>query len=387
MESKDLSYIFSNVDIDKKTEYPSRINIGTRSIQLNYLKKSGKNYKERIVGNKKYIDILRKDFSVIATVSQNVYPTNSRAGIKLGMSKVDTENHLNNCNIRTPKSKTYSPEDVEIAYNETFINTDNNVVIKPSHSTLGKGVVVDVNKEGFFDAWSYAKLVKSKGKEIIVQEYLPGFEARATVIQGRLHSIVLRIPPYVVGNGHDSLDILINKKNKQRKTHSHLSKAPIVKNNRILSYLKTNNLDLSYIPNNNEFVLLVSVSNFSLGGELMDITNLVSENIKKTALKALASMPGMFTGGLDIIMRSFDDEDPVILEVNSYPALSLALYPTYGRLDNPFKNYVESIISIDQFVNPVADMYVIEGADEYIRDILKFNQLKNSIDFQRKDFK
>jgi len=301
------------------------------------------------------------------------------------MNKLKTERHLRNRGIKTPFSKTYRQVDVNKAYEETFELVENNVVIKPSNSSLGKGVVVDVNKETFFDAWDYARQAKGKDREILVQEYVPGFEARATVIQGGLHSIVLRIPPYVVGNGHNTISQLIDLKNKERKKHSHLSKAPIEKNERIKSYLYSNKLDLDYIPRAEEYVLLVSISNFSLGGELMDITNLVSQTIKDTVLKALAAMPGLYTAGLDIIMDSFEDEEPIVLEINSYPAINLATYPTYGILENPFKSYVESIVAMDQFINPSENFYEIENSEDYIRDMLKFMKLKNEVDYQRKD--
>lgn len=386
MNSKDLEYIFSTVKFQSKTEYPKTINIGTRGIQLKYLRNSQFNYEARVdENNKKFIDILRKDKSKILTISQNVYPTNSKSGIRLGMDKVKTEQHLENRGIRTPFSKTYHQTEIDKAYKETFELVRDNVVVKPSNASLGKGVVVDVGKEEFYNAWSYASQAKGKGREIVVQEYIPGFEARATVIQGRLHSIVLRIPPYIVGDGRSTLSQLIDLKNKERKKHSHLSKAPIEKSERIKSYLRSNKLDLDDIPEYGEYVLLVSVSNFSLGGELMDITDLVSEKIKETILKALAAMPGLYTAGLDIMMKSFEDEEPVVLEINSYPAINLATYPTYGKLENPFKSYIESVVAMDQFINPPKDPYDIKNSEEYIRDMLKFMKLRNEIDYQRND--
>ncbi|QQD85650.1 ATP-grasp domain-containing protein [Jeotgalicoccus sp. ATCC 8456] len=301
------------------------------------------------------------------------------------MDKVATEQYLKERNIRTPLSNLYDPDDAQKAFEETFINGDEVVVVKPSTSTLGRGVVVGVKKDAFFEAWEYANEVKLKDKKIIVQEYLTGFEAKATVIQGELHSMVLRVPPYVIGNGKYSISYLINKKNEERESHSHLKIGPIPKNERIKSFLKSQNLSLNYIPKKGEYVLLVSVSNFSLGGELVNITDMVSDHIKENVLKAIAAMPGLYTGGLDVMMKNFDDPDPVILEINSFPALSLATYPTYGKLDNPFKLYVESIVAVDQFLNPRQENYDIDNSNDYIRNLLNFNNLRNEVDHQRTD--
>src|SRR5699024_10239821 len=119
---------------------PKTINIGTRGIQLKYLRNSQFNYEARVDdNNKKFIDLLRKDNSKILTVSPNVYPTNSKTGIRLGIDKVKTENYLQNRGIRVPFSKTYNQKDVSKAYEESFSIAKDNVVVNPSNASLGKG--------------------------------------------------------------------------------------------------------------------------------------------------------------------------------------------------------------------------------------------------------
>src|SRR5699024_3785982 len=149
-------------------------------------------------------------------------------------------------------------------------------------------------------------------------------------LQGTLVSIIARIPPYIVGDGINTIKELIIFKNKERGKCKYLSKHPIKVTNKVTEFLENNNQSIDYIPQKGEYILLSSVSNIFGGGEIINITDKVSENIKDFALDVLASITGIYSGGLDIILDSYDDKDPHILEVNTYPVISLTKYPTYG---------------------------------------------------------
>ena len=47
---------------------------------------------------------------------------------------------------------------------------------------------------------------------MIVQEMVRGFEMRATVVEGRLDNVLVRIPAYVTGDGTSTIDELIRTK-------------------------------------------------------------------------------------------------------------------------------------------------------------------------------
>ena len=111
----------------------------------------------------------------------------------------------------------------------------------------------------------------------------------------------------------------------------------------------------------------------------MNITDLVSKKIRETALNALAAIPGLFTGGVYIMMKSFDDNSPVVLEINSFPGLSNATYPTYGKGANPAKVYNESLVVIDQFENLPAQKYQIDDSEKYLSNYLSFIKRKQNL--------
>src|SRR5699024_368466 len=133
--------------------------------------------------------------------------------------------------------------------------------------------------------------------------------------------------------------------NKERENCRYLSKYPIKITNKINEFMYSQGITLNTIPKKDENLLLSSVSNINAGGEMINITDYVTQNIKDFALDALASIPGIYSGGLDIMLTSFNDKNPVVIEVNTYPVISLTKYPTYGRQANPSKILFDSLIS------------------------------------------
>lgn len=379
MDNRDLDYLNSNNPHKVQNKYDKNIITSTAGLHLNFLKNSNYKYKIRNTNRKylKKIDILRLDGSVIGTVLNPYYPTTAKLGRELTNDKLKTELLLNNFGITTPQSKVYEKDEMNLAYDSAFSDNNHNVVIKPLSSSLGRGVRVNVSKERFKHNWELSvSAIKENDKRIVVQNYLEGFEARVTVIEGSIESIIVRVPPNVKGDGIHSIAELVEIKNKSRNECFYLRKMPIVINERIEEFLLSHGLDINYIPKLDEAVLLNSVSNVSQGGELIEITDIVSDSIKETSLDALAAIPGVQTGGLDVMMTSFKDENPAIIEINTYPVFAIPTYPTFGNAKNPAESYFESVISIDQFINEPKYKYNIPDEEEYVRNYISFMKRK-----------
>lgn len=380
MKNTDLEYIFSHIPYKEKNIYTNKILYSVQKMYMNYLKNN--NINNEITNSKtnrrvKNIKILRRDSTIIATIKNPFYPTNARAGYKIVRNKLSTEKHLKMFNINTPRSKVYNHNDVLSAKKETFKNGDRPVVIKPLDMSLGRGVITNVTMNRFEYNWELSReLINHADRRVLVQNYIDGFEVRATIIEGCLLSVVARVPAYVLGNGVDSINTLIDKKNKDRSNCNYLKTMLIKKSDSIIEFLKSQSRSLDYIPAKNEYVLLTSVSNTSLGGEIINITDLVSEEIKDIALDSLASMPGLHTGGIDIMIKSFHDDTPYVIELNTFPFIMLAQYPTYGKSVNAAKYYVNSLIAKDQFLHDISEKYEIENEKQFIKNYLNFSNRK-----------
>lgn len=384
MNDQDLSYLLDYTKKIKQNRY-KYVTFGANSSHINYLNQAKINYTSERLSNSK-INFVIKDMKNkdLFNFVYPFYPNNSPISLKITGDKSLSEAHFSRCGFKTPTSKTYHSGDIDKALDETFkLDTNRKVVVKPKSSSLGRGVYINVSKENFKDAWtsSISELSKSERQNInnieyIVQDILDGFEARATVMQGSLLSVTVRIPPYVVGNGTSSIKQLIDRKNKLREKCRMQKQYPIVITKKIEAFLSSNNRFITDVPSDNEPVLLSSVSNISAGGELFDITDLVTTNIKDFALDIVASVPGMYSGGLDIIMKSFDDPNPSILEANVYPNLTIPKYPTYGSQTHVSKIIIDSLIAQNQVNLPSESRYEIENEGKYIHDFISFTKRK-----------
>lgn len=385
MEASDLEYIFSNIDSDNMNIYNKITTLNTMKQYVNLTKKLNFNYDEGIgKGNQKTLTLKRIDGTVIGEVKDRRYPRNTRESVDIVTDKFITESLLNKASIKTTNSIIYNENEIEKAKKDFFENTpDKLVVIKPTNLSQGVGVNVRVSKENFEYFWNdtitIMRNAKRRNIQVMVQDYIEGFEARAVVIEGELISVVARVPAYIKGDGKNSIRTLIIEKNNQRRRCAHLRHRPLVLNDKIERFIKDFGYTKDDIPEKNKYVLLSSLSNISHGGEMVDITDYVGEEIKNTAISSIAAIPGMYSGGVDIMMTDFNDLNSRIIELNAWPMLQSTLYPTYGSSHDPQGYFLNAFYAIDQFLNKPKQIYNINNSEEYVATFIKFQQLKCEI--------
>ena len=380
MNISDLEYLLKNNPHRDKNFYKD-IATSNLDIQESYLRSSFFNYKKvkgkRSINNK--YQILDLNNMPIFELKELQYPNNGKNIRKLVEDKLKTEQYLSQFGINTPRSKIYHMSEKESAMEECFKNTEK-IVLKPLSSSRGRGVQINVTKDRFDINWDITKnALRLKNEYILAQNVVEGFEARATIIEGELLSIMVRVPPFVTGNGKNTISELIDIKNEERQKCDFRKDMLITRSETNQEFLKAQNLNFDYIPQHSENILLNSISNIAYGGETIEITDMVSAEIKEEALNAMASIPNLNTCGIDIIMKSFDDTSPVILEINSYPFLSIPYLPTYGTGKNPTELYVESLVSMYQNINKPFKKYNIEDEDRYISNYISLNKRRQDL--------
>ncbi|MRI31725.1 D-alanine--D-alanine ligase [Endozoicomonas sp. OPT23] len=189
------------------------------------------------------------------------------------------------------------------------IGLDFPVVAKPDIGCRGAGVQIIRSPEQLSD---YVLSFPEQGK-IVLQKLVP-YEAEAGIFyirypgenRGKIFSITLKYPPYIVGDGHSTLQQLIDKDPRS----SLLSEL----------YLKRHSHRLNeVIPENQPFRLAFAGSH-SRGCIFRDGCEFITEAMEKSFDKVADGLPEFYYGRIDIRFRDIDSlmngENYHILEIN-----------------------------------------------------------------------
>ena len=212
------------------------------------------------------------------------------------------------------------------------------LVIKPNVSGFSRG--------SYFPITDYRELLKAIvlakiwWPVTVVEQYLEGKNYRVLVVKGEIMSVIRRYPPFVDGDGHLTLEELIDRENN---TREEMKLGPVIhpipKDRKIIGYLRKQNLTLESIPAAGERIRLYNRISLAPGGvlEIIDRKTLPVENHQLFA--ELLAHFGANILGIDAIFEkgieeSYRSQKAILLEVNSRPYLKMHDYPRYGTAED-----------------------------------------------------
>lgn len=231
-----------------------------------------------------------------------------------------------------------------------YFVSHNPLVVKPSSAEGGNNVFTGVTKSTTFKkAW---KSISLNSQKIILEQMFTGSEYRILATKGKVLAATLRIPAFVEGHLNNTIFELIQIKNCEersvdifRKKYNLPPGQKIKIDSEVKRYLKKNKLSLTSRPKDGEMVYLRENSNISTGGTSVDCTDIVHPSIKRIALAAINSIPGLPYGGVDIMVEDISKEaipgKYAILEVNENPGLSIHHFPHVGQPRNVAKEIID----------------------------------------------
>lgn len=282
---------------------------------------------------------LGKTFSLRSEKTNKIHYFYRSRGDKVANEAVDivhnkhlAKSYFEKADIPTPKGIVFhkSLEHSEIIQKISELQYP--LVVKPVFGSLGKGVVTNIKIESeLLEGIEFIKESHDDYDDIIVEEYYEGNEYRVYVVGDEVVAATKRIPAHVVGDGLHTITELIDKKNEQRKINPYLSKKLINVDDSLRSYVTKQNLSLEHIPKDGEMIRLKGQCNISAGGDPIDVTNDLSDEIKQTAIKAVKAIPGLSHAGVDVIVSQ---NEAVIIEVNATADISMHLFPLKGEARN-----------------------------------------------------
>lgn len=232
--------------------------------------------------------------------------------------------------VATPRGLALTPREVRKGIDFMRSVGSSNFVLKPADGALGASVFMGID--------SKHKLKEKcaqfpKRSPLLLEEQVEGPECRYFVLGDQVIAVAERKPANVVGDGESTISDLIERKNAGRVGHLTLKAIEVDGETRAL--LSAQGLALESVPKKGQAVRLKRVSNISQGGDSVDMTDVAHDDLKALAVSALQAIPSMLYAGIDVIAEDhtapLSSQRAVVLEINSYPMLSIHHAPAVGQ--------------------------------------------------------
>ncbi len=207
------------------------------------------------------------------------------------------------------------------------------VVVKPRDGNQGKGVTVNiVTREHFDRAYQAAEEIG----QVMVEQFLPGYDFRLLVVGDRLVAAARRDPPFVIGDGTRTVRQLVDQVNADpRRGDGHATSLTRIRLDDIaLARLTQQGLSPEAVPARGQRLVLRNNANLSTGGTATDVTDDVHPDVAARAVAA-ARMVGLEICGVDVVCENIgvpmEQQRGGVVEVNAAPGLRMHLSPSYGK--------------------------------------------------------
>lgn len=234
-----------------------------------------------------------------------------------------TSSLLRSRDVSTARNVLFEPHEVVRAWG--WAQPDLPVVVKPHNASKGQGVNTGISNEAAFRQ-AFEAVASSHGL-VLVEQTLPGEEHRFATVGTSVIAVARRVPMHVIGDGESSIGQLIEAKNIERGRRGNPVHKLLQVDDAVHGTLSRHGLTLQHIPAEGAMTLLRDVSNVSLGGDAVDVTDEVAEQHVSLVTRAAQAIPGLGCAGFDVMI---DGDDAAVLEVNPAPMLSMHHYPWVG---------------------------------------------------------
>lgn len=198
------------------------------------------------------------------------------------------------------------------------------VVVKPADMERGEGVVVDVGPQQLEAAFAHAQ-ERSSGRQVLVEQQVPGVCHRIFVVAGRLLYAVRRLPMGVYADGRRSIRALVEAECALQQARPPWKRSGIRPlDEPALHMLRRQGWGPDSVPAAGKFVGLRRIESTAWGGVDEDVTATIHPDNVRAAVAA-SQLMGLEVAGVDMICRNIAQpwhaSGAVINEVNYAPLL------------------------------------------------------------------
>jgi cyanophycin synthetase len=207
------------------------------------------------------------------------------------------------------------------------------LVFKPLDGNHGRGISINIKSyEEAVEAYEHAAKIS---RRVIVERFVTGYDFRVLVIDNKMVAAALRVPANVKGNGHSTVQELIDLENTDpRRGYGHENVLTHINVDRdTLDLLEKRGYTLESVPPKDEIVYVKSTANLSTGGTSVDVTDQVHpQNV--FICERISKIIGLDICGIDIMAQNLTEPltetGGVILEVNAAPGFRMHIAPSEG---------------------------------------------------------
>ncbi|MFO8000892.1 MAG: cyanophycin synthetase [Marinilabilia sp.] len=255
----------------------------------------------------------------------------SSIGLEIASDKEETKKILYNNAAPVPYGLVIeSPEEIESAVFKVGFP----VVIKPLDAHQGKGATIKITNQE--DALRAFETAREHSTRVIIEKYIQGNDYRLLIINNKFVAAARRIPAHVIGNGHSTINELIQEINKDpRRGFGHEKMLTEIKVDAMTRRLmeQANYTPDTVLPDGKIFYLKTT-ANLSTGGISEDVTDTVHPTNIFIAERA-SKFIDLDICGIDVVTPNLtdpiNDNGGAIIEVNGAPGFRMHLSPTKGQ--------------------------------------------------------
>jgi cyanophycin synthetase len=279
---------------------------------------------------------------------------NSSLGTRVTSDKLITSEVLAKWDIPTPETVLYSDAGQAVAFADKF----DGIAVKPRQGAHGEGISLNVRGgEALARAVQTAEAVNPDNPQVLLQQQVSGEDHRLLFVDYEFVAAVRRVPATITGDGVRTVRQIVTAQNERvsqswRDVRSGVegadnrrgstSKIPI---DEIIAARGEEFLEM--IPGDGEKKQLLDKANVSLGGQTIDVTGQVNEELtsKIAGLLKTVSLP---LCGVDVLSSDIGsppgDKKSYVIELNAAPGLRLHEQPTEGEPRQVCAMVAESLI-------------------------------------------
>lgn len=209
------------------------------------------------------------------------------------------------------------------------------LVMKPVMGSRGKGVFSGIRDEAQLRSYLPHITDELEKSRLVLEEHIEGEDYRVFVVGDQVSASTWRRPASVTGDGIRSIQQLISQKNRKRRRNPALSNERVTVDLEVEQRLSDQGYDLESIPDEGVHIRLRGKANLSTGGEIVDVTEQLTDSVKETAVAAVAAVPGLVAAGVDLMIDRVPDElgqaqHIAVIELNPRAHLSGHVFPSEG---------------------------------------------------------